>query len=165
MSYQWKQWLDHVTEFEDRYTEKSNEDGTITHTPVEGEILQQGTPQNAANFNHMEDGISNAGELAALLAIGAIHQRQQLADMTGEVLTVSLTNSQKYPFNNSKKTVALTQKRNHLDYTVTAEVQEYSGGCVGDIEVTEKLVNGFKIAHTGSATSVTLKVFVKGGFY
>ncbi|CAK7047451.1 MAG: hypothetical protein BACD_02332 [Bacteroides rodentium] len=165
MSYQWKQWLDHVTEFEDRYTESRNDDGTITHTPVEGEILQQGTPQNANNFNHMEDGISNAGELAALLAVGVIHQRQQLADMTGEVLTVSLTNSQQYPFNNSKKTVALTHPRNHLYYTVTAEVLEYSGGCVGDIEVTEKLVNGFKIEYTGSATSVTLKVFVKGGFY
>ena len=59
----------------------------------------------------------------------------------------------------------LGTERNHLDYTVTAEVLEYSGGCVGDIEVSEKLVNGFKIAHTGSATEVKLKVFVKGGFY
>ena len=31
--------------------------------------VQQGTPQSATNFNHMEDGISNAGELAALLAV------------------------------------------------------------------------------------------------
>lgn len=65
----------------------------------------------------------------------------------------------------SVKTVALKTERNHLDYTVTAEVLEYSGGCVGDIEVTEKLANGFKIAHTGSAKEVKLKVFVKGGFY
>lgn len=165
MSYEWKQWQDHVTEFEDRYTESRNDDGTITHTPIEGEVLQQGTPQNADNFNHMEDGISNAGELAALLAVGAIHQHQQLADVVGEVLTVVLTNNQKYPFNNSVKTVALTQPRNHLNYTVTAEVLECSGGFAGDIEVSAKLQNGFKIAHTGSATSVKLKVFVKGGFY
>lgn len=58
--YEQKLWQDHVTEFEDRYTESRNDDGTITHTPVEGEIIQQGTPQNATNFNHMENGISNA---------------------------------------------------------------------------------------------------------
>lgn len=56
--YEQKLWQDHVTEFEDRYTESRNDDGTITHTPVEGEIIQQGTPQNATNFNHMENGIS-----------------------------------------------------------------------------------------------------------
>ena len=53
--YEPKLWQDHVTEFEDRYTESRNDDGTITHTPVEGEIIQQGTPQNATNFNHMEE--------------------------------------------------------------------------------------------------------------
>ena len=42
--YEQKLWQDHVTEFEDRYTESRNDDGTITHTPVEGEIIQQGTP-------------------------------------------------------------------------------------------------------------------------
>lgn len=163
--YGWKQWQDHVTEYEDRYTETNNPDGTITHTPVEGEVIQQGTPQNAANFNHMEDGITNASELGALLAIANIHQRQATADMMGETIIVDLKNSQEYPFNNSVHTVSLTTARNHMDYTVTAEVVEYSGGCVGDIEVTDKLVNGFKIAHTGSAKAVKLKVFVKGGFY
>ena len=163
--YAWKQWQDHVTEFPDRYRETPNSDGTITHTPDEGDVIQQGTPQNAANFNHMEDGISNAGELAALLALHAIHMGQQLADMEGETMQVTLTNTQSYPFNNSKKTLALSQKRNHLNYTVTAEVLEYSGGFPGDIVVSEKLLNGFKIEHTGSATSVKLKIYVKGGFY
>ena len=94
-----------------------------------------------------------------------IHMNQRTADETGEALLLTLTNNQEYPFNNSVQTVALKTERNHLDYTVTAEVLEYSGGCVGDIEVTEKLVNGFKIAYTGSAKEVKLKVFVKGGFY
>ena len=165
MSYKWTEWQDHVTEFEDRYTESRNEDGTITHTPVEGEILQQGTPQSAKNFNRMEDGITNASELAALLAIGVIHQRQQTENLSGDVLEVELTNSMEYPFNNSVKTVALKRPRNNLDYTVTAEVMECSGGSTGDIEVTEKLVNGFKIEYTGSAKKAKLKVFVKGGFY
>lgn len=163
--YEPKLWQDHVTEFEDRYTESRNEDGTITHTPVEGETLQKGTPQSAKNFNHMEDGISNGGELAALLAIGVMHQRQQAQNLAGDVLEVELSNSMEYPFNNSVETVALSRPRNNLDYTVTAEVLECSGGSAGDIEVTEKLTNGFKIEYTGSAKKARLKVFVKGGFY
>ena len=163
--YEWQQWQDHVTEHENRYIETQNDDGTITHEPVEGEVLQQGTPQSATNFNHMEDGITNAGELAALLAVERIHMQQQAADEAGETIVLTLTNNQQYPFNNSVRTVALKNARNHLDYTVTAEVMEYSGGCVGDIEISEKLANGFKIAYTGSAAEVKLKVFVKGGFY
>jgi hypothetical protein len=78
--YKWAKWQDHVTQYEDRYTETNNGDGTITHKPVEGEIIQQGTPQSATNFNHLEDGVTNAGELAALMAIEIIHQRQIAAD-------------------------------------------------------------------------------------
>ena len=92
-------WQDHVTEFEDRYTESRNDDGTITHTPVEGEIIQQGTPQNATNFNHMENGISNATEVAALMALSAVHHQQAIADLQGETKTVTLKNTQSYPFN------------------------------------------------------------------
>jgi len=163
--YQRLEWKDHVVEFPNRFKEVNLGNGLVEETPAPGEIIQQGTPQNAANFNHMEDGITNAGELAALLATETIHMNQRAADETGETILLTLTNGQQYPFNDSVKTVALKTERNHLDYTVTAEVLEYSGGCVGDIEVTEKLANGFKIAHTGSAKEVKLKVFVKGGFY
>lgn len=160
-----KLWQDHVTTLENRYMESTNDDGTITHIPVEGEVIQQGTPQNAANFNHMEDGILNASELAALMTASAIHQQQSLKDQSGETMTVTLTNTQEYPFNNSETTVSLTQERNHADYTVTAEVVEYSGGFPGEILISAKLLNGFKVASTGSAKSVRVKLYVKGGFY
>lgn len=163
--YAWQQWENHVTEFEDRYKETQNADGSTTHTPVEGKVIQQGTPQDADHFNHMEDGISNAGETAALMALNAIHMQQQIADMAGETIMVTLTNSQEYPFNNSKKTVALSTQRNHLNYTVSAEILEVTGGFAGDIVISEKLLNGFKVEHTGSAGTVKLKMFVKGGFY
>jgi hypothetical protein len=165
MMYSWTYWLDHVTQYENRYKETNNTDGTVTHTPEEGEVLQQGTPQNATNFNKMEDGISNAGELAALMAIERIHTQQAIEDITGETLTVSLTNTLEYPFNNSVKTVALQQQRNHTDYTVTAELLDETGGFAGDIIISDKLVNGFKVAYTGSATNATVKLYVKGGFY
>jgi hypothetical protein len=163
--YEVKIWQDHVTQYENRYTESRNDDGSITHTPVEGEVIQQGTPQSASNFNHMEDGISNASELAALMTVENIHQQQAIADVAGETMTVTLSNSQEYPFNNSTQTVSLSKVRNHLDYTVSAEVLEYSGGFPGDIEISSKLLNGFKVAFTGSAKSVKVKLYVKGGFY
>lgn len=107
----WTMWQDHVTEYEDRYRETQNDDGSVTHTPVPGSVIQQGTPQNAANFNKMEDGIINATEMAALAMTAIIHARQTEEDLAGEVINVDLTNTQDYPFNNSVKTVPLTTKK------------------------------------------------------
>lgn len=66
-------WQDHVTEFENRFREQNNVDGTISHIPVEGEIIQEGTPQNATNFNNIEIGIFAANEIAAELSRIALH--------------------------------------------------------------------------------------------
>ncbi len=106
--------------------------------------------------------IYNAGEVGAI-AFGTFIPTQ--ADMTGDIITTQLTNSQQYPFNNSIKTISLPYAKNNLNYTVQMEVVSYSGGFVGDISITEKMLNGFKIATTGSATSVNLKLYVKGGIY
>lgn len=160
-----KQWLDHVTEFEDRYREQDNGDGTITHTPVEGEVLQEGTPQSAKNFNHMECGISEAHEAAAALLIMARHVQQQAEDLAGETILVKLTNSDEYPFNNSQQTVPLAVQRSNAGYTVTPEVVSVEGGGLKDVSISDKLANGFKVEFYGSAKSVTLKLHVKGGFY
>lgn len=50
-------WKDHVVERPRTYTKAENPDGSETYTPAPGEILQQGTPQSATNFNFMEDGV------------------------------------------------------------------------------------------------------------
>ena len=67
MAYKQTDWKDHVTEYENRYRETENADGSVTHTKVEGEVIQQGTPMSATNFNHMEEGIGEAAEMADLL--------------------------------------------------------------------------------------------------
>ena len=155
-------WQDHVTEFSDRYTETNNDDGTISHVPVEGEVIQQGTPQNARNFNALEEGVFSAEVLGMeAMRVLLLHQRalNGLASETGEI---TLTNSQKYPFNNSTKTVALKQKMDTTAYTVEADVLS-SAGEVGRIVVSDKQLNGFKVSYTGSATRATIKFFVKGG--
>lgn len=164
MAYPKTFWQDHVTEFDDRFREINNGDGTITHVPEEGEVIQQGTPQNARNFGNLEDGVFSANALgmeAARLLL--LHQRtlNGLASESGEI---TLTNSQKYPFNNSVKTVALKQNMDTTAYTVEVDVLSAAGE-VGRIVVTDKQRNGFKLAYTGSAKSATLKYFVKGGFF
>lgn len=163
MAYKRKIWQDHVTEYNDRYTEVQNPDGSITHTPVEGTVIQQGTPQNAANFNNMEEGIFAADQLATEAARMAKVNSRGLDAVKGEVIPVTLTNSSPYPFNNSVQTISLTKKKTSTDYYVDIELVNVTGGGVGEFRVTDKLLNGFKLAFTGAATAVNVICRVKGG--
>lgn len=167
MGYQVTDWKDHVTEYENRYRETANADGTITHEKEEGEVIQQGTPLSATYLRNMEYGIKDAHEAAALL-LNALRQGvwriEALEKATiQEVGEKTLTNSQKFPFNNSVSTVALTNIRDNLNYVVVI-VSVTGSGNVGEVEVTDRLVNGFKLAYTGSSPSVTVKYAVIGGY-
>jgi len=93
-----------------------------------------------------------------------LQHKRTLSDLEGEIGEITLTNSQAYPFNNSIQTVALIKLRDTMNYRVLTEVLT-AQGIVGDIKITDKLLNGFKIEFTGSATSVTVKYFVQGGMY
>ncbi len=76
-----------------------------------------------------------------------------------------MANNQRYPFNSSldtPHTIALSQARRNLFYSVEAEVLE-SDGQVGEIIISDKALNGLKIAYTGSGASVKLAVRIKGG--
>jgi hypothetical protein len=129
-----------------------------------GDVIQQGTPQSATNFNNMEEGILAANELGAVLAQQVAHNTRILADLEGEIGEVVLTNTQEYPFNDSAKTVALTKPRDTLNYWVVVEVIS-ADGMSGDIRIYDKQVNGFKVAFTGSASRATIKYYVQGGMY
>lgn len=82
--------------------------------------------------------------------------------LKGLTVDVPMTNTLIYPHNNSQQTVSLSAYRNNKDYYVIPEVLSHSG-TVGDIEITDKLVNGFKIAYTGAATATTIRCHVIGG--
>ena len=123
------------------------------------EVIQEGTPQSAGNFNNMEHGISDAHLAAALLIIqGGL----TAAQVEVEEKTVTLSNSQSYPFNNSTQTIALSRVRNFTDYTVEAEITDHDGN-VGDVRIFDRMLNGFKVAYDGSAKSATIKLRIKGG--
>ena len=123
------------------------------------EIIQEGTDQSAGHFNNAEHGISDVNLAAALILISSSLTAEQVAT---EEKTITLTNNQSYPFNNSKRTIALATARNFTDYTVEAEVLEHSGN-VGDVKIFDRMLNGFKIAYDGSAKSATIKLRIKGG--
>ncbi len=74
----------------------------------------------------------------------------------------TLTNSQEFPFNNSKSTIALTTPLVNTNYIVLTEVVD-SDGNVGEIVVSDKMTNGFALAFTGSATQVEVEYAVIGG--
>lgn len=156
--------LDHVVEYPGRFLETDLGSNLVQHDASPGEIVQEGTPLNAANMNLLD--------LAALQGImmGATNASflRQLSDKVdaqeGEQIQVTLTNTLAYPFNDSNQAVNLTKNRNKKTYTVLVEVLSSAGGGVGEIIVSNKLLNGFQIAYTGAASSVTVNCIVQGGF-
>lgn len=124
--------------------------------------IQEGTPQDEQHFNNMECGINSANLLGEFLAEVVKKQGAALGNVDGDVITVDLTNNQGAFFNNSTKTVALPVKRDTLDYSVDVEIQGDVNN-VGDVIIFDKQMNGFKVKYTGSAMSVSLKLYVHGG--
>lgn len=169
--YNQTEWKDHVTQNPNRREIIDNPDGTVEVVKAQGEIIQQGTPQSATNFNKQENGIQDAYSAAAVL-IQYFMQferwvRQKITDCAEEFLneikTVTLVNAGGVAFfAPNAQTVGLTTIRKTLNYDVSWEITSAIGN-VGDITVTDKQLNGFKIAYDGSATSVTLKIRIKGG--
>ena len=96
------------------------------------------------------------------LAVSLLTNYARQNAWTVEHGTVTLTNTQRFPFNNSRKTVALASKRDSEDYTVLTEIVSFTG-CAGEIEVSDRLTNGFKLAFTGGAKTVTVAYTVFGG--
>lgn len=163
-------WQDSVRDPARTYNQTKNADGTVTMTPA-GKVIQQGTNQSATNFNVMENGIRDSHIAAGIifqhmLQIESDHSERIYGlevENKVEVGTVTLTNSAKYPFNNSIKTVSLDKARDTSNYLVECSVVNYSGGLPGEIKVSEKALNGFKLDFDGSATSVTIRYIIKGG--
>lgn len=183
-------WVDHVLSETSKFqvVQSALGDDVYTITPF-GTVMQQGTFQDAAHFNSIEEGLT-ANEVALNLLINFARQNKwdleafvaEDATVHGELRalisaldqsvdklhsvetgTKTLTNTSKFPFNNSQQTVALTTTRDTSNYVVVTEIQSFDGN-VGEVVVSEQLANGFKLAYTGSAPSVTIKYKVIGGF-
>jgi hypothetical protein len=127
-----------------------------------GELIQEGTDQSAGNFNNLEHGVSDVHLAALILSVGML---PAIRANEVEVIEVTLKNTSKsIPFNNSTQSIALANKRDSANYDVEIQVVEATGtGIVGVFDITDKMLNGFKLAYSGSAASVTVKLTIKGG--
>ena len=164
MAYNILNWKDHAVTPDKTFRVVENSDGTITLVPA-GRVIQQGTNMSAANFNNIELGV-HAANISASEALRMISLLQnKTTALEGLVIEETLTNDRSYPFNNSTKTIALGKMNERLNknYTVLVEARAEGGGFVGDIVITDKMLNGFKIAHTGSAKTVKIKCYMQGG--
>ena len=152
------EWKNHVTTPSNCFNITKNNDGTYQITPA-GTVMQQGTPHDQEHFNNLENGI---WELSASYGLLLNYARQMGWDV--ERGSIALTNTAKpYPWNNSQKTVSLQTQRPSRDYIVITAASNVKGN-LGQIEVTDQLSNGFKVAYTGSATSATIDYIVIGGY-
>lgn len=127
-----------------------------------GELIQEGTPMSRPQFFNMETGIFAGNVLGLVLLQELLQVRRNVADLEGELIEVQLTNSQKYPFNNSTKTIAFSKERDALTYEIGTEVLS-ANGPIGEVEVFDKALNGCKVKFTGSATAATIRCYIRGG--
>ena len=161
-------WKDHATNPDNYYQiEQVDEDHVVAVRA--GTVIQQGTNLAAENFNRLERGVLDATIAAALLTQHQILTDHHLSgldeEVAAEVHNVVLTNSLTQPFNDSAQTIAFTKTRKNLNYIVEFIVTGFENGCVGDIIISDKAINGFKVAFDGSASKVTGRCVVKGGIY
>lgn len=87
MAYVKTNWKDRVVERPNTYTMTDNGNGTVTLTPVPGQIIERGTPLNAENLNKIEDAIvetntqlSNKMNIGDEIVISQINKNKGLID-------------------------------------------------------------------------------------
>lgn len=151
-------WQDRVVEFENRYNEIQNEDGTITHEAVAGEVLQEGTPQSATNFNNIEKGVFENRVIELLNAqMNSLASAENLENALNRVEGGTVTQ------NGTTINVAFNSVRNNANYEVIPVVGKSSGLTNYHFNIAAKQANGFLCDVYGEFTSVTVYFLVKGG--
>ena len=93
--------------------------------------------------------------------------KREVAELTGERLRLVLestgkTNADAPEQAGAEAMVALRRFRSSSDYCVVVEVEGSEGGSAGDIVISGKLRNGFRIAYTGNAAKVVLSLWITG---
>ena len=143
-------------------------------TDQQGRVIQQGTLLDQEHFNNMEEGILENRLLADEVLRIARQNQADIVALQGEVHTVTLKRTAAYPANSDQQTVNLIQRRVSVHYTVDAHITSVTlpdgtvkkgniAGVAGNIIITDKLVNGFKVEYTGAAKAVTVELIVRGG--
>lgn len=134
----------------------------ITNQGTKVGTLEQNSTKHGKRLDTLETTSTNYGRrLDALEKAGTGGGG---GDTTQEVQEITITaGSDPWPFGITTKSVTLGTVRKNTNYTVDAYVKSYSGGALGDVVVSDKGTNNFKVKHDGSATTVTLVLKITGG--
>ena len=157
-------WKDRIVEFPRRVSSVSLGNGLFEWTPAPGEILERGTQQSSTNFGNMDFGTLENALMSAYSAINIRLAQESVDDMRGQVISVDLKNTLKFPATDAEKTITLPQMVNKVDYDVFTEIVS-ADGPVERVEVYGKALNAFKVCYSGSAKNVKVKLHVTGGLY
>lgn len=130
-------------------------------------VLDKGTKSQRTytiNLCQEESGVYRISDMTLAGAIMQFKAVQDGYNYADEMHTATLAQTgSKWPFNNTPTTIALAQLRESTNYGVEVTVLAYSGGRLGNIRVTDRARNGFKLVHDGSATTVKVQIRVTGG--
>lgn len=155
-------WKNRRTELSNVYSIAENQDGTVTLTPVVGEVIEAGTSFSQNNMNHMDNGINEAMIIANMAAVKLLQHQRELENTYFEIGTAEVSSKESYPFNKESVTVAMKKARHTLDYIVIAFCDDLLQGRA--IRIKDKQLNGFKIeVEDCPKEPVTIKYFILGG--
>ena len=142
-------------------TQKSQGE-TIANQGTKVGTLEQTSTKHGKRLDTLETTSTNYG--SRLDALEKAGTGGGGGDTTQEVQEITITaGSDPWPFGITTKSVTLGTVRKNTNYTVDAYVKSYSGGALGDVVVSDKGTNNFKVKHDGSATTVTLVLKITGG--
>lgn len=155
-------WKNRRTELNNTYEITQNADGTITLTPVVGEVIEAGTSFNQDNMNRMDYGINEAMIIANLAIVQLRQHQRELENTYFEIGSVSVSTTEQYPFNTKSVTVDIKSPRNSLDYIVLPFCDNLKQGRT--IRIKDKQLNGFKVeVEDCPKEPITIKYFILGG--
>lgn len=114
VSYTRINWVNRIVQRVHTYTESTNTDGSITHNPAPGTIIQAGTPRSADNMNHMDKGIKDCAD--------AINDLEETVNAQAQTLNSHGTRIQ----TNETAITGLRQKNTEQDETTAALRQDHN---------------------------------------
>lgn len=120
--------------------------------------VQDGTPLDARNMNNLERGVFVANVTNAVLAQRERLLNDRLADTETTVVGTMLTGPEPVLVQ-----VPAGRERNRTNYSVVARVVAATGGIAGDIIVSERTRDSFKVRYTGDAANVSVGLYLRGG--
>ena len=153
---------EHTTAIGNLQNTQKSQGETIANQGTKVGTLEQTSTKHGKRLDTLETTSTNYG--SRLDALEKAGTGGGGGDTTQEVQEITITaGSDPWPFGITTKSVTLGTVRKNTNYTVDAYVKSYSGGALGDVVVSDKGTNNFKVKHDGSATTVTLVLKITGG--